>query len=69
MDELKGCPFCGSDEVSLWYQGGRYGRYTFAECDVCGARSKTFRYYDTGEDYCSDDPGAMKARAAWNRRV
>ena len=69
MSDLKGCPFCGSEDVSLWYKGVRYGRITYAECDVCGAKSKAFAYYSSEDEFDSDDPGAVKARFAWNRRA
>lgn len=69
MDELKPCPFCGSKEVSLWYKGVRYGKIAFAECDICGAKSKAFSYYSKENEFDFDDPGAKKAYYAWNRRV
>lgn len=69
MEELKGCPFCGGENVSLWYKGVRYGRIAYAECDVCGAKSKAFSYYSQEDDFVFEDIGAIRARDAWNRRA
>ena len=68
MSKYLDCPFCGSDEIGLWYQGVRYGRIAFVKCDVCGAQTKAFSYYDRGEEVNSEDAGAKCAISAWNRR-
>lgn len=36
---LKPCPFCGSKDVSINCRGGRYGHFTFVECNFCGGKS------------------------------
>ena len=69
MSELKACPFCGSVEVSIWYQNVRYGRIAYAECDVCGAKSKAFKYYSQEKKFDPEDIGALCAFNAWNRRA
>jgi transcription elongation factor Elf1 len=63
------CPFCGS-ESSCWVKGGRYGRFTYVECDLCGARTKTFKY--CGDEHAEvdwNDISVKKAWDAWKRRV
>ena len=67
MKDLKPCPFCGED-ASLWYKETNYGRIAYAECDLCGAKSKAFRYCDRGAAFNLDDIGAIRARTSWNRR-
>ena len=63
------CPFCGH-EASGWVNRGRYGRFTYVECDLCGARSKAFKYCgDEGAEIDWNDISVEKARDAWNRRV
>lgn len=69
MANLKGCPFCGSDEISAWYKGVRYGRIAYVECDVCGAKSKAFSYYSRDEEFDEKDRGVIRAVDAWNRRA
>ena len=66
-ESLKSCPFCGG-HASLWYNTGKYGRFTYAECDVCGARSKAFQYYSDETEYNPTEIGAIRAADAWNRR-
>lgn len=68
MNELKNCPFCGSQEVSYWYKEVRFGRIAYIECDVCRAKSRAFRYLSQEEELDVNDIGAMQARDAWNRR-
>ena len=58
QNELKPCPFCGSDECGIAKTA--YGNYLniwfFAVCDKCGARSKASK-------------NETEAAEAWNRRV
>lgn len=67
-EKLKACPFC-SGNASLWYNTGKYGRFTYAECDVCGARSKAFSYYSEAVEFDCHELGAIRAADAWNRRA
>lgn len=70
MRDLKDCPFCGSDEVDLWAKGTRYGAITYAECALCGAKSKAFTYSkNMREEFDFSDTGAVRAVHAWNRRA
>ena len=65
--DLKPCPFCGED-ASLWYKETKYDRIAHAECDLCGAKSKAFSYYDNNVAFNPNDSGAIRARTSWNRR-
>ena len=38
--ELKSCPFCGSDDVFLKYNGAKHGLFYYVECAVCGGRTR-----------------------------
>ena len=67
MDQIKACPFCGN-EAYPWYKETRYGRICYVECDVCGAKTRAFAYYDTGKEFADNDAGALRAVEAWNRR-
>ena len=68
MTELKSCPFCGGDAFA-YTQGGRYGRFAWAECELCGARTK-----NVASEFAADDPdfgnssASRRIAAAWNRR-
>ena len=68
MAEILDCPFCGTDDVSVWYKNVRFGRIVFVECDLCGAKSKAFMYYSKKEEFDWNDTGVKKAIDAWNRR-
>lgn len=39
--EIKRCPFCGAKDINVWCNSGRYGRFVYVECRVCGARTKS----------------------------
>ena len=69
MNEIKPCPFCGGTEIYLYTRGVRYGKIAYAKCEVCGATSKAFSYYDEGKEINPNDIGFQKALAAWNRRT
>lgn len=63
---FKDCPFCGSSEIYLCSNWGRYGNFIYVKCDVCSGQSRTFsagkhdeRLYRAAED----------AINAWNRRA
>lgn len=66
----KPCPFCGSDDNHLWVRWGKYDNlFCYIECDVCGAKTKSFGYYSSYEEVTWEDRGAIRAAAAWNRRT
>lgn len=77
--ELKNCPFCGSDEVTIAALRGRRGWFVFAKCDFCGSQGKTYGHAkcsDNCYEDCSPDcieffecESVVKASKAWNRRV
>lgn len=73
MQELKSCPFCGSDDIYIKHNGARYGQFYYAECTVCGGRTRGIcRPY---KDIPEDDPEEWDCRQAetvvmlWNRRA
>jgi Lar family restriction alleviation protein len=39
--DVKKCPFCGSKYVSINRRGGKYGKFYFMQCTICGAQSGT----------------------------
>ena len=69
--ELKNCPFCGSDDVSIKAIRGSKGWFVFARCAFCGSQGKTFgnkvRYSDCDEFWEDDSIG--RATKAWNMRA
>lgn len=68
---LKACPFCGGT-ASLNSRGGKYGRFVFAACDMCGARAKTCScdICRNGNTECDWKGISCKyAINAWNRRI
>lgn len=68
MDELKPCPFCGAS-ARFWSQGGKYGLFTWIECDECGSRSKSAATHVPVDDPTFfDGIGAKRVAAHWNRR-
>ena len=71
VDTPKNCPFCGAKEITLNYHGVRMGGCViWAECEVCGARSKAFygKEYPDKDDNDWDTYACWKATMAWNRR-
>lgn len=70
--ELRACPFCGQDAAALYrnYSNRAKKYFTWAECDVCGARSKAVT---SNDDPAENDEWAnlacRKAIAAWNMRA
>ena len=55
-EELKPCPFCGSDDIDVTYTYVDDGLDYYAECTDCYCRGAW-------------EPTAEKARAAWNSRT
>lgn len=73
MNELKSCPFCGSEveleKIPLWYGNGRGYKdyYEFKiRCKKCGCRVD-----QPGNDsvYRSEEEAKKNAIEAWNRRT
>ena len=54
-EELKPCPFCGSDDIDVTYTYIEGGVDYYAECTDCYCRGAW-------------EPTPEKARAAWNSR-
>ena len=72
--ELKPCPFCGSDELTIgekMYHGGAVEvqgmRFWRVECLPCDAR--TGDCFDGDAVLCGYLDGRKMAIAAWNRRA
>lgn len=68
--EIRNCPFCGSSDITL-YRNYNYkikNYFVWAECECCGAKSKSFTSYDAPEDSEWDNVACCKAINAWNRR-
>jgi Lar family restriction alleviation protein len=70
MEDIKNCPFCGSDETYVNAKYGRYGYYVFCKCDLCDATAKTFalKSKELPDDW-AESLAAKKAITAWNRRA
>ncbi len=77
--ELKPCPFCGSNSVTVrfvyppWMYKNLRGRYVAAGCLECGASTKLFcGDFKTGSPLLNEtDEKKAKEEAveAWNRRA
>ena len=78
-DELKPCPFCGSNSVTVrfvyppWMYKKLRGRYVTAGCLECGASTKLFcGDFKTGSpllNKADEKKAKEEATEAWNRRV
>ena len=55
MDNLKPCPFCGSEKIKIYRNGNSH----YAYCDICKASSKD-NSVSTSEDVIIGE---------WNRRT
>lgn len=70
--KLKACPFCGSDNVALCrnYNCQTKKYFTWAECDVCGAKSRTRASYDDpAENNEWNNAVCQKVAVSWNMRA
>ena len=68
MLELKPCPFCGS-EANLYYVEGKRYYFVLCECEVCGAKTKSFLIgREIDEKTWFETLPAHRAIEAWNRR-
>lgn len=69
--EIKSCPFCGNDAAMLYRNYSHKTRtyFVWMECEVCGAKSKTFASEDDPVDNNWETNGCYRAIAAWNRRA
>jgi hypothetical protein len=72
----KNCPFCDGSDIYLKYNGSRYGRYFYVECQTCGGRTRGVcmpnREIPTRKESGVDDFDnryAVEAMNCWNRRV
>ena len=85
MEELKKCPFCGSDKVSVKTRERNYiGFYKYivasVRCNICNARGSAVGEKIQLGDYGTEARGGVtfaeakrklinKAEEAWNNRV
>lgn len=74
--ELKACPFCGSEEIYMKYNGGRFGDFYYAECAICGSRTrgvcrpyKELPIADEEDKHEWDNNAANAVRVLWNQRT
>ena len=70
--ELKACPFCGQDAAVLCSNYSRRVRkyFSWAECGVCGGRSKSATSDDDpASDDAWDNDACRKVAIAWNMRA
>ncbi len=70
-DKLRPCPHCGGiASLKTNYAPRRQVFFVYAECEICGARGKTYR---TPTDPATDTDGTKathnNAIAAWNMRT
>ena len=68
---MKRCPFCGNDSATIFgkvcYKGYTFTIY-WAECEVCGAKTKAFSESKTDElDFGCN--AVIRAVDAWERRA
>lgn len=75
MQELKACPFCGSNEAFLKYNGAKHGYFYYVECTICGGRTRgVCRPWRDVPSGTLDDPDewtnqyAVTAKKLWNQR-
>jgi len=70
-DELKPCPFCGSNDIYIYrkYTSRTRCYITYAHCELCGASSKAHKYESDDKEINWDDVGCRKAIDSWNRRA
>lgn len=57
-EELKPCPFCGSDDIDYGIMSGTMKGFDYIQCQNCGAE---IRSINNGK--------YIEAIEAWNRRV
>jgi len=36
VDDVKPCPFCGKDNLTINRRNGKYGLFYFIKCGICG---------------------------------
>ena len=79
MEELKPCPFCGSNLTTVrfvspqWMYKKLRGRYAAAGCLVCGSSTQLFcGNFKTGSpllNKADEEKAKSEAIDAWNRRA
>lgn len=67
MDELRSCPFCGSDKISFRYEGQPATHYAY-QCVQCGGTVYTVPVGGTASmsQILFNNPRSIEA---WNRRA
>lgn len=60
-EELKPCPFCGSDKVEVWDDGS----FIYVLCDNCRTSSSYLYYQNTREE----SKRTQEVIKAWNTRA
>ena len=73
-NKKKPCPFCGNEKVYAKCVYGKYGRFVFIKCDVCGAQCGSTKVGECNlkckdGEFCDDaDYAESIATNKWNRR-
>lgn len=69
------CPFCGSDNSSIYWKGWRYNAVIyFVKCEECGAQTRAFSHSCDDANKWKGSPAEWdndacgNALHAWNRR-
>lgn len=69
---MKSCPFCGSKDSYLKYNGAKFGRFYYVECAVCGGRTRgicrSYNDIPQVDDHEWDCCEANLVTLLWNRR-
>ena len=74
MEDLKPCPFCGSEKVKVVLEHNRtYGRCWFVQCQTCYSQSssivESMDSQEPDEAYEQIVSATNKAKEVWNRRA
>ena len=64
-EELKPCPFCGSDDLCPSFHKGEHELIVCIACDACDVEGPSVIATDDDNDRTV---AIRKARAAWNKR-
>ena len=68
-DNMKGCPFCGSNNVALQQSHARNTWVVYGKCLQCGASAKAYACHDlpSANDWDTDE--CHYAISSWNSRA